>query len=43
MADNKNRPSWQGGPPDWLFWLPTIIHGITIVLHLVVIYIEWTR
>lgn len=43
MYKKQNRPRWQGGPPDWVLWLMTILHGITVALHLVVIYIQWIK
>lgn len=35
MVNKKNRPRWQGGPPDYMWWLVTLIQLFSIILHFI--------
>ena len=35
---NANKPirnRWRGGPPDYMWWLVTILQIVSIVLHFI--------
>lgn len=31
----EKHPRWQGGPPDYMWWLVTIVQLLSIVLHFI--------
>lgn len=34
MGQKRNRLRWQGGPPDYVWWVVTIVQVLSILANL---------